>query len=46
VWAPNWPAPRVRAAVRTLLDADTALKGTTLSDERGILLDVTMRLTT
>ncbi len=44
-WAPRWPAERVRAAVRTLLEADTALKGTTLSDERGILLDVTMRLT-
>lgn len=44
-WAPTWPATRVRAAVRTLLEADTALKGTTLSDERGILLDVTLRLT-
>lgn len=43
-WAPKWPATRVRAAVRTLLEADTALKGTTLSAERGILLDVSMRL--
>ena len=45
-WAPHWPAPRIRAAVRTLLEADTALKSTTLSGERGILLDVTMRLAT
>jgi DNA polymerase III subunit delta len=45
-WAPAWPGPRIRAAIRTLLEADTALKNTTLSDERGILLDVTMRLAT
>ena len=43
-WAPVWSAERVRTAVRTLLDADIALKSTTLSDERGILLDVTFRL--
>ena len=43
-WAPKWPAERVRAAVRTLVEADTALKGTTVSDERGILLDVGFRL--
>ncbi|MGH7631029.1 MAG: DNA polymerase III subunit delta [Gemmatimonadales bacterium] len=43
-WAPRWPADRVRAAVRLLVEADTALKSTTLSDERGILLDVTMRM--
>jgi DNA polymerase III subunit delta len=38
-WVPRWPAERIRTAVRTLLEADIALKGTTLSDERGILLD-------
>ena len=45
-WAPRWPAPRVRAAVRTLLEADTTLKSTALSGEWGILLDVSMRLST
>ncbi len=45
-WAPRWPAERVRAAVRLLVEADTALKGTTLSDERGIVLDLSMRLAT
>lgn len=44
MWAPKWPVERIRAAVRMLVEADTALKETTLSDERGILLDVTMRM--
>jgi DNA polymerase III delta subunit len=43
-WAPRWPAARVRAAVRLLLEADTALKSTTVSDERGILLDLAFRV--
>jgi DNA polymerase-3 subunit delta len=38
-WVPGWSAERIRAAIRALLDADIALKDTTLSDERGILLD-------
>ncbi|HET8622062.1 MAG TPA: DNA polymerase III subunit delta [Gemmatimonadales bacterium] len=43
-WAPQWPLPRVRTAVRLLVEADTALKSTTVSDERGILLDLAFRL--
>jgi DNA polymerase-3 subunit delta len=43
-WAPAWPLDRVRGAVRALLEADTLLKGTALSNERGILLDLTIRL--
>ncbi len=43
-WAPQWPASRIRAAVRDLLEADTALKSTTASDDRGILLDVVFRM--
>jgi DNA polymerase III delta subunit len=43
-WAPTWPVERIRAAVRMLVKADTALKETTLSDERGLLFDVTMRM--
>jgi hypothetical protein len=44
-WAPRWPAPRLRAALRAALDADIRLKSTTISDERGVLLDLVMRCT-
>jgi DNA polymerase-3 subunit delta len=39
-WAANWPLDRVRAALRQSVIADTALKNTTVSDERGVLLDL------
>jgi DNA polymerase-3 subunit delta len=45
-WAPSWPAPRVADALRSILEADRALKGTTISDERGILTDVVLRMAT
>jgi DNA polymerase-3 subunit delta len=45
-WAPHWPAPRLREAVRSALAADRALKGTTISDERAILTDLVLRLAT
>lgn len=45
-WAPSWPAPRVVDALRSILEADRALKGTTISDERGILTDVVLRMAT
>jgi DNA polymerase-3 subunit delta len=45
-WAPRWPAQRVTGALRAVLAADTALKGTTISDERGILTDLVLRMTT
>ena len=42
--AGDWPAGRVRAALRAALEADQALKTTTLSDERGVLTDLVLRL--
>jgi DNA polymerase III subunit delta len=45
-WAPRWPADRVTGALRAVLAADTALKGTTISDERGILTDLVLRMAT
>jgi len=43
---PKWPAKRVTGALRAVLAADTALKGTTISDERGILTDLVLRMAT
>ena len=43
-WAATWPATRVTGALRAARDADMALKGTTISDERGILVDLVLRL--
>jgi DNA polymerase III subunit delta len=45
-WAPDWPGERVADALRSILTADSALKGTTISDERGILTDMVLRMTT
>ena len=44
-WAAAWPAQRVREGIRAARDADQALKNTTVSDERGILTDLVLRLT-
>jgi DNA polymerase-3 subunit delta len=43
-WAADWPAARVRDALRATRDADQALKNTTISGERGILTDLLLRL--
>ncbi|HEU5169600.1 MAG TPA: DNA polymerase III subunit delta [Gemmatimonadales bacterium] len=43
-WAPRWPVARVRTALAELRAADTALKSTTLSDERGVILDAVFRI--
>lgn len=43
-WAADWPAERVRNGLRAVRDADQALKNTTISDERGILTDLALRL--
>jgi DNA polymerase III subunit delta len=43
-WAPAWPMPRLRAAWRAALEADQALKSTTISDERGVLTDLVATL--
>jgi DNA polymerase-3 subunit delta len=44
-WAPEWPLPRIRAALRAASAADQALKNTTVSDERGLLTDLVLQLT-
>ena len=44
-WAGTWPADNAREALRAARDADRALKNTTISDERGILTDLVLRLT-
>lgn len=43
-WASAWPATRARRALHATLDADKALKTTTISDERGILTDLVLGL--
>jgi hypothetical protein len=40
----RWPAGRLRAALRSALEADQALKSTTISDERGVLTDLVLRI--
>lgn len=43
-WAAAWPAARLRDGFRAALTADMALKGTTISDELGILSDMVLRM--
>jgi len=43
-WAPAWPGPRLRAAIRATLEADMALKGTRVSDEGGVILGLVLGL--
>ena len=43
-WASTWSAARVRAGLRAVLEADRALKMTSISDERGILSDMTFKM--
>lgn len=42
--AEAWPLRRVAAAIDAARAADRRLKGTTLADERGVLLDLVMQL--
>jgi DNA polymerase III subunit delta len=44
-WAPRWPSRRIRAALRAARDTDQALKDTTISDDRGLLTDLVLRMT-
>ena len=44
-WAPQWPLPRIRAALRAACTADESLKNTTVSDERGLLTDLVLQVT-
>ena len=43
-WAPKWSNARIRSALRAARDADEALKNTTVSDERSLLLDLVLRM--
>jgi DNA polymerase-3 subunit delta len=43
-WASAWSAQRVHAGLRAILDADRALKMTSISDERGILADMVLKM--
>lgn len=43
---PRWSQPRLRAAIAATLAADIALKGTTISDETGIMTDLVLTLAT
>ena len=40
----RWPARRIRTALKAALEADQALKSTTISDERGVLTDMVLRI--
>ena len=42
--AESWPLSRISAALRAALATDRALKNTALSDERGLVADLVMRL--
>jgi DNA polymerase-3 subunit delta len=44
-WAARWPAARVSAGLRATLNADRALKSTTISGDVAILTDLIMQLT-
>ena len=43
-WAPDWTPGRIRAALRAAVAADLALKSTMISDERGVLTDLVLRI--
>jgi DNA polymerase III delta subunit len=43
-WSVAWPERRVRDALRATLQADRALKGTRISDESGVLVDLVLNL--
>lgn len=40
----RWPIPRIEGAIRAARRADLRLKSTTVSDERGILIDLLMEI--
>ena len=44
-WASEWPMARVRSALRAARATDEALKNTTLSDDRGLVADLVLRMT-
>lgn len=42
--AEAWPAARLRTAIRATLEADKALKGTRVTEEAGLVMDLVLRL--
>lgn len=42
--AEAWPAARLRRALRATLEADMALKGTRITDEAGLVMNLVLRL--
>jgi hypothetical protein len=40
----HWPAARLRSALLAALEADQALKSTTISNEQGVLTDLVLRI--
>jgi hypothetical protein len=42
----EWPMSRLRPATAALLEADMALKNTTVSDDEGVLTDLVLTLAT
>jgi DNA polymerase-3 subunit delta len=43
-WAEAWPRARVAAGLKAALECDQLLKSTTISNDRGVLTDLVMRL--
>jgi hypothetical protein len=43
-WAESWPAARLATGIRATLETDTALKGTRISDESGVVTGLVLRL--
>lgn len=43
-WAGEWTLAELRAAIRLTLNVDVALKNSTVSDERAIMMDLVLRL--
>jgi DNA polymerase-3 subunit delta len=44
-WAPGWPMPRIRIALRAALRADQALKNSRISDEQSVVTDLVFSVT-
>lgn len=44
-WAETWPPRRIDHALQATLDADRALKSTTISDAQAVLTDLVLQLT-
>jgi DNA polymerase III subunit delta len=43
-WVPQWPSARITAGLKAAREADEALKTTTVSDERGVVTNMVLRM--